>query len=95
MRSFILRPPICIVGDGLYPNSTVFNICWDNGWDFIITFQEVNLPISLKNYYQCLQIAHIINQLTQKSTTVAELLSADPKMTIKYLWEKVISFMDE
>ena len=212
IKSYFPRLPICIVGDGLYPNSTVFNICWENGWDFIITFQDGNLPSvweevnllgsnphreqvhkrygkncetvetfrwlngieygkgklnwieagiektdlktgevkknrfvhlssmeidpeqaktisdagrmrwkienegfnaqknhgyelghkysessfpALKNYYQCLQIAHIINQLTQKSTTVSGWLKANNKLTIKFLWEKLISFMDE
>ena len=212
LKSYFPRLPVCIVGDGLYPNATVFNICWKNNWDFILTFQDGNLPSvweevallgnspnrerthnyygkqsetiatyrwlneieygkgkvnwieatiektdrqtaeveqnrfvhlssieitpeqakaiseagrmrwkienegfniqknhgyelghkysetsfnALKNYYQCMQIAHIINQLTQKSATVQQLIMDNPKLTIKFLWEKLISFMDE
>ncbi|MBF0227875.1 MAG: hypothetical protein HQK76_20705 [Desulfobacterales bacterium] len=36
--------PICIQGDGLYPNQTFFNICKKNGWEFIATFKDGNLP---------------------------------------------------
>ena len=212
LKSYFPRLPICIVGDGLYPNSTVFNICKKNSWDFILTFQDGNLPSvweeiallgkspnrewihkyytkkcetvetycwlnaieygkgtvnwiestiektdrktaeatqnrfvhlssieitpeqakaiseagrmrwkienegfntqknlgyelghkysetsfnALKNYYQCMQIAHIINQLTQKADTVQKMLMDNPKLTTKFLWEKLISFLDE
>lgn len=36
--------PICIVADGLYPNQTVFQICKTNGWEWIVTFKDGNLP---------------------------------------------------
>lgn len=38
------RLPICIVGDGLYPNQTVFGICKRNQWEHIIVLKEGNLP---------------------------------------------------
>ena len=38
------RLSICIVGDGLYPNNTVFNICKENKWEYIITLKDGNLP---------------------------------------------------
>lgn len=38
------RLPICIVGDGLYPNKTVFEICEKNNWEYIITLKDGNLP---------------------------------------------------
>jgi hypothetical protein len=34
------RLPVCILADGLYPNSTVFNICHKNKWWFIITLKD-------------------------------------------------------
>lgn len=34
---------ICILGDGLYPNDTIFKICKTNNWDFIFTFKDGNL----------------------------------------------------
>ena len=37
------RLPICIVGDGLYPNKTVFEICKNNSWEYIITLKDGNL----------------------------------------------------
>lgn len=38
------RMPIVILADGLYANKTLFEICKDNNWDFIVTFKEGNLP---------------------------------------------------
>ncbi|MBF0297380.1 MAG: hypothetical protein HQK51_01590 [Oligoflexia bacterium] len=38
------RLPICVVADGLYPNQTIFSICENNGWGFIFTFKDGNLP---------------------------------------------------
>jgi hypothetical protein len=37
------RLPICIVGDGLYPNQRVFGICKENNWEYIITLKDGNL----------------------------------------------------
>jgi hypothetical protein len=34
------RLPVCILADGLYPNNTVFQICRQNGWGFIITLKD-------------------------------------------------------
>lgn len=43
LKSEFPRLPICIVGDGLYPNKNIFNICRDNNWAWIFTFKEGNL----------------------------------------------------
>ncbi len=34
------RLPILIVADSLYPNQTCFNICDNNGWNYIFTFKD-------------------------------------------------------
>ena len=36
--------PICIEGDGLYPNQTFFHICKKNNWSWIVTLRDGNLP---------------------------------------------------
>ncbi|MDM8526168.1 hypothetical protein QUF80_22560 [Desulfococcaceae bacterium HSG8] len=43
------RLPICIMADGLYPNQTFFRICKDNGWVWIVTFRDGNLPTVWKD----------------------------------------------
>jgi hypothetical protein len=194
------RLPICMVGDGLYPNRTFFGICRENGWEFIVSFGDGNLtsvweevrelkelseenrrqitisegekktvrtytwvndidyqgfilnwsecaeesdgkairfvfvsslkadyfrvteisgagrmrwkienggfdiqknhgyglghkysrvsPTATKNYYQCIQIAHMINQLFELSSLFVPLLKG--KMTVKHLWEYML-----
>lgn len=43
LKTFYPRLPICITADGLYPNITVFNICSQNNWKYIITLKDGNL----------------------------------------------------
>jgi hypothetical protein len=38
------RLSCCIVADGLYPNQTFFRICQDQGWAWIVTLKDGNLP---------------------------------------------------
>ena len=33
-----------ILADGLYSNAPFFQICRENGWDFIVSFKDGNLP---------------------------------------------------
>lgn len=44
-----------------------------------------------KNYYQCLQIGHLINQLMVLSTTFAPLLQS--KITLRHRWRTMIAFL--
>jgi len=44
-----------------------------------------------KNYYQCLQIGHLINQLTVLSTAFQALLEG--KITLRHLWCTMIAFL--
>ena len=48
-----------------------------------------------KNYYQCLQIAHIVNQLVEQSKNIADMLNAktNAKLTIKHIWKDMVSFL--
>jgi len=43
IKKYFPRLPICILGDGLYPNNTVFDICAKNDWRFIITLKDGNI----------------------------------------------------
>jgi hypothetical protein len=209
MKKQFPRLPVCILADGLYPNSTVFNICRQYGWMFVITLKDgclktfnkevgllsatakkqsvyradkctrttlnytflndieydrhsyswasctqtvVNIKDNLEetthfvyitnirqtaenvvatadngrlrwkienegfnvqknlgyelehkfsrksytamqNYYQLLQVAHMINQLAEKMSAFIELLHEHSKQTIKSLWKDLIGFM--
>lgn len=44
-----------------------------------------------KNYYQCLQIGHLINQLMILSTTFQPLLQG--KITCRHLWQAMVAFL--
>ena len=46
-----------------------------------------------KNYYQLMQIAHLINQLVEQSENIDQMLNAsvNSKLTIKHIWKDMIS----
>lgn len=214
LKKMFPRLPLVILADGLYPNQTIFKICRKNGWDFIFTFKDGNLPsihkelellppssanygerilakqgikktqvytwengleyngfllsvitcketkyhikksekkepetrvfthitnieitknnnfaisdsgrlrwaiensfdyvknhgynlghkysrvsfVAYKNYYQCMMIAHAINQFVEKSTDFNELKPPSSKTSVKFLWERLISFFTD
>lgn len=71
-----------------------FNSQKKQGYALEHKFSRVSFQ-AMKNYYQCLQIAHIINQLTEASQTIKTLLNKTLKCTVKYLWKRLLSFLLE
>jgi len=67
-----------------------FNTQKNQGYNLKHKFSRTSL-IAAKNYYQCIQIAHLINQLLILSTKFQQLLSS--KITIKHLWKCMIGFL--
>jgi len=45
----------------------------------------------MKNFYQCCQIAHIINQLVELSNDFKKIIKG--KISITFLWEMMRGFM--
>jgi len=71
-----------------------FNTQKNQGYALEHKFSRVSFT-AMKNYYQCLQIAHIINQMVTVSKTIDNLLKDTLKCTIKYLWKRLLSFLLE
>ena len=71
-----------------------FNIQKNHGYALEHKFSRISFQ-AMKNYYQCLQIAHIINQLVEASQTIKTLLNKTLKCTVKYLWKRLLSFLLE
>jgi hypothetical protein len=71
-----------------------FNAQKNHGYNLEHKFSRTNYTAML-NYYQCLQIAHIINQLTEQSRNIAAIRCINKKFTIRYLWKRMVSFMLE
>jgi len=79
------RLPMCIVADGLYPNNTVFDICKENKWEYIITLKDGNLP-SVWKEAQSLKPLQKGNKL--KITTIKQKEEA----TTGYQWVTEINY---
>ena len=48
--------------------------------------------LAAKNYYQCLQIAHLINQLCELTQTMKERLK-QWKASLNHLWKTLFAFL--
>lgn len=69
-----------------------FNIQKNNGYGLGHKYSRSSFQ-AFKNYYQCMQIAHMINQLAEASTTIKELLYENKKSTIRHLQKLVTALM--
>lgn len=67
-----------------------FNTQKNLGYNLQHKYSRVSY-LAMKNYYQTLQIAHMINQLVELSTRCKKLMSG--KNTIKHLWKCLLGFM--
>lgn len=71
-----------------------FNTQKNHGYNLEHKFSRVSFS-AMKIYYQCLQIAHMINQITELSSIIAAIRNINKKFTIRHLWKRMISFMLE
>lgn len=62
-----------------------FNTLKNNGYSLQHRYSRKSFAAT-QNYYQCMQMAHIINQLIEHSLHVQAVLSTHSKITIKHLW---------
>lgn len=68
-----------------------FNILKNQDYELGHKYSRVSFR-ALKNYFQCMQIAHMINQLAILGSEIALLLKP-PKMTVRHLWKNLTGFM--
>jgi len=69
-----------------------FNIQKNLGYGLEHKYSRVSYN-AMQNYYQLLQIAHMINQFVEKSKDVIELMNEYSKQTIKALWKELSVFL--
>lgn len=79
------RLPICIAADGLYPNRTFFRICRENGWEFIISFRDGNLPSVWEE-------VRILKELSEENRRRTEAYKAGKKIISAYTWINDIDY---
>ena len=46
-----------------------------------------------KNYYQCLQISHLINQLAENSQNIKDMREGNPTLTLQHIWKEMIGWL--
>lgn len=71
-----------------------FDYLKEHGYNLGHKYSRVSFRAT-KNYYQCMMIAHTINQFVEKSSEIVGLLSQDTKCTITYLWKRLLGYLLE
>ncbi|WP_430812967.1 MULTISPECIES: transposase [unclassified Carboxylicivirga] len=71
-----------------------FDYLKNHGYNMKHKYSRVSF-VALRNYYQCMMIAHMINQFVEKSCDLKHIFENDTKMTIQYLWKRLLSFVLE
>lgn len=69
-----------------------FNTQKNLGYELEHKFSRVSYT-AMQNYYQLLQIAHMVNQFVEKSADIIELLGEDSKQTLKALWKELMTYL--
>ena len=69
-----------------------FNAQKNLGYALEHKFSRTSWP-AMQNYYLLLQIAHMINQLVERSKKVVEIQKEHSKQTIVDLWKKMIAYL--
>lgn len=50
LKTMFPRLPICLLGDSLYANAPVFEICKNNKWEFLIRYKDGSIPSLAEEY---------------------------------------------
>ncbi len=87
LKKDFFRLPIVICGDGLYPNRTFFQICRENGWEFIISFRDGNLPSVWEE-------VRVLKELSEDNRRRTEVCTSAEKTFSTYTWINDIDYQD-
>lgn len=71
-----------------------FDYLKNHGYNLGHKFSRVSF-LALKNWYQSMMLAHMINQFVEKSKYVCEMRDKHGKCSIAYLWKRLWSFFTE
>lgn len=69
-----------------------FNEEKNNGYNMEHLYSRTSFNAQ-QNYYQCMLIAHLLNQLLEHTCKIQDLLKRFKKITIKYLWQQLLCAM--
>ncbi len=79
------RLPICICGDGLYPNQTFFGICGENEWESVISLRDGNLPSVWEE-------VRILKELSEENRRQITICKGEKKTVRTYKWVNDIDY---
>lgn len=69
-----------------------FNAQKNGGFALGHKFSRKNFN-SYKNYYQCMQLAHLISQLAEHAANIAAMLKDGPRLTITHFWKQALAWL--
>lgn len=96
LKQAFSRLPICIMGDSLYSNEKVFQICDDNQWKYLIRFKDGRIP-SVAAEFHLLKDREVQNQkdgtkwvngisYNKRMVNVMEFIFQKKKNELRFQW---------
>jgi len=79
------RLAICTGADGLYPDRTFFGFCRENGWEYIVSFGDGNLPPVWEE-------VRILKELSEENRRQITILAGEKKTVLTYSWVNDIDY---
>lgn len=79
LKRYFPRLPICILGDGLYPNKKFFKICRSNNWEYILVLKDGNLPTLWKE-------VKLLLPLNKENREKVTRIGKGKEITTEYRW---------
>lgn len=62
LKDMFPRLKICLLLDGLYPNQTIFNLCKEYGFKYIMSFKEEKIPSLFHKFQEFKKINYIFEK---------------------------------
>ena len=85
LKTTFPRLPICLLGDSLYANAPVFEICKTNNWEFLIRYKDGSIPSLIEEYKEINEMG----EAEEKIITIEEIFKRKPnelkKQQIKWV----------
>lgn len=90
------RMPMCIMGDSLYASETIFQICDDNHWKYLIRFKDGSIPTVANEFHLLKELenqnqregAKWVNGISynKRTVNVMEFLYQNNDIKLRFQW---------
>lgn len=79
------RLPICLLADSLYANESVFAICRESKWDFLIRYKEGSIPSIMEEYREIVNMGEMGESVLEREEIYRRKPNLKQKLHIRWV----------